>query len=341
MDNNLQIADLGENRLIELIEDLIFQKTGKALLRDDSFFSDISYKSLNKKLVLNSDMLVAESDVPPLMNYYQIGKKSVIMNISDLIVKGVKPKAIILSLGLPKEMKKQEFMELIDGVIDISIEFNMDYIGGDINESKDLIISPTVIGFIKPSKIIYRTGIQVGDILVSNNKFGLTGVGFDILLKRRGKPENYLEYQKSIMSVLEPKISSKEAYILTKKKLASASIDSSDGLYKSLEDLIISNPNIGFEIDFNEDLIGKEAVKYSREFNKPLEELVFNGGEEFIHLFIIKKKNIDKAQKQIKSKDGKIFKIGKVIAEKGIFISKDGKNRLITNYGFEHFVNRT
>ncbi|MFX1529924.1 MAG: thiamine-monophosphate kinase [Promethearchaeota archaeon] len=337
MNKNLQIGNLGENKLIKLIEDLILKKTGKVLLRDDSFFFNPKSRNLHDKLVLNSDMLVFTTDVPPLMNYYQTGKKSVIMNISDLIVKGVEPRGIIMSLGLPKELKKEEFIDIINGIIDCSMKFNLGYIGGDINETKELIINPTVFGFKNPSDIIFRNGMKIDDILVVNNKFGLTGVGFDILLNKNGDLESFPDYKRSIMSVLEPDSSGREALILSEKKLATSSIDSSDGLSKSLRDLILSNPNLGFEITFNDNLIDQEALKYSQEFNLPLEDLVFNGGEEFIHLFTITERNFSKAKKEMQTRGGKLFRIGKVISGEYIYILEENKRSELKSYGFEHF----
>lgn len=337
MKNNPKIGNLGEIKLIKLIEELVLQKTGKELLSDDSFFFDFKNKNLNGNIVLNSDMLVSTTDVTPLMNSYQIGRKSVVMNISDLLVKGVKPRVIIVSFGLPKELKKHEFIDLVNGIIDCSVKFELDYIGGDINETKELIINPTVFGFKNPSAIIYRKGIKLGDILVTNNKFGLTGVGFDILLNRKGDYQDFPNYTRSIMSILEPEISGNEAFILSERNLATASIDSSDGLSKSLQDLMLSNPNLGFEINFNEDLIDAEAIQYSKEFNISLEKLVFTGGEEFIHLFTIDPKDFNTAQKEIQSKGGQIFKIGKVISEDYVVIIKEGKKKEIKSYGFEHF----
>jgi thiamine-monophosphate kinase len=337
MKNNTQIENLGEIKLIKLIEELVLKKTGKVLLPDDSFFFDLQDLKSDKYIVLNSDMLVSSTDAPIIMNSYQIGRKSVIMNISDLIVKGVIPEGLIISFGLLKDLKKQDFKDLINGIIDCSLKFDMDYIGGDINETKELIINPTVFGFKSPSAIIYRKGIKVGDILVANNKFGLTGVGFDILLNKKGNFKEFPNYYRSIMSVLEPEIPGNEAFILSDGKLATASIDSSDGLFKSLKDLMISNPNLGFEIDFNESLIDREAIKYSNEFNTSLEELVLNGGEEFIHLFTIDPKDYNNAQKEIQSKGGQIFRIGKVISKESIVIFKEGEKKEIKNYGFEHF----
>jgi len=333
MNKDLRIGNL----LIKLIEDLILKKTGKVLLRDDSFFFNPKSRNVDDKLVLNSDMLVFTTDIPPLMNFYQTGKKSVIMNISDLIVKGVEPRGMIISLGLPKELKKEEFIDIINGIIDCSVKFNLRYIGGDINETKELIINPTVFGFKNPSDIIFRNGLHLDDILVVNNKFGLTGVGFDILLNRNGDLESFPDYRRSIMSVLEPNISGNEALILSEKKLATSSIDSSDGLSKSLHDLILSNPNLGFEIAFNDNLIDQEALKYSQEYNIPLVNLVFNGGEEFIHLFTIAERNFSKAKKEIQTRGGKLFRVGKVISGEYIYILEENKRSELKAYGFEHF----
>ena len=337
MNNNPQIGNLGEFRLIKLIEDLVSRKTGKELIRDDSFFYDLKDKDLDKNLILNSDMLVSTTDIPTQMNSYQIGRKSVIMNISDLIVKGVTPRGIIISLGLPNQLKRDDFINLINGIIDSCIKFNIDYIGGDINETKEIIINPTIFGFKNPSTVIYRKGLETDNLLVANNRFGLTGVGFDILLNKNADPSIFRNYERSIMSVLEPEIPGQEAFILSQHNFVTSSIDSSDGLAKSLTDLMLSNPKYGFEIDFNEDLIDPEASRYSQEFKVPLEKLVFNGGEEFIHLFTINPKSFDAAQKVVNANGGQIFKIGKVISEGKIYFLKENEKFELKSRGFEHF----
>ncbi len=340
MKNNSHIGSLGEIKLIKLIEELVLKKTRKVLLSDDAFFFSIKDENLDDNIVFNSDMLVSSTDVPPQMSSYQIGRKSVIMNVSDLVVKSVKPRGIIISLGLPKDFRKGDFIDLITGIIDCCVKYDLDYIGGDINETKELIINPTVFGFKNPSDIIYRKGIKPGNILVVNKKFGLTGVGFNILLDKSGDIKDFKDYERSIRSVLEPDIPGNEAYILSKKKFATSSIDSSDGLSKSLQDLMLSNPKLGFEIFFNEDLIDLEAIQYTKEFDISLEKLVFNGGEEFNHLFGLDPKDFSAAQKAIKAKGGQIFKIGNVISKETIHFLKEGKVKELNSYGFEHFSKR-
>jgi len=337
MINNKQIKTLGESELIKIIEEKVFSKLGKILIRDDSFFFDIFKDNDQKSIVFNTDMFVSTTDAPNQMNFYQMGRKAILMNISDLIVKGVIPQGIIISLGLLDDLKISQFLELLDGMIDSCKTWNMDLLGGDINRTDEIVINPTVFGFKNPSEIIYRRGIQIGDILIANEKFGLTGVGFDILLNKKGNFNDFSTYKRAIKSVLEPDDIGIEAYILAKNKFATSSIDSSDGLAKSLRDLMLSNPNVGFKIDLNENLIDKEALVYSKEYSIPIEKLVFEGGEEFIHLFTIHPKNLNLAKSVIKEGGGKIFEIGKVISEEKIYFLKNNKKIELKSKGFEHF----
>jgi len=336
MNSNNSIAKVGEIQLIKIIEDLIFKETNESLIRDDAFFFE-SQESFNS-IVFNSDMFVSSTDAPIEMNYFQMGRKSVIMNISDLIVKGVKPIGIIISLGLPDDLLISQFKSLIKGIISSSKSWNLSYLGGDLNNSKDVIINPTVFGFKDPKKIIPRKGLKDGDLLVINGKFGLTSVGFDILLNKRGNINDFRRYERSIRSVLEPDILGIEAYILSENELASTSIDSSDGLVKSLRDLMRSNKGFGFEIEINKDLMDSEAIAYSNEFQIPLEELIFNGGEEFIHIFTIPLRKYKEAVKLVESNGGVLIKIGQIIPEEKIYFILDKNKKIeVSKIGYEHF----
>ncbi len=337
MNDKIPINKIGEVGLIEIIEGLVIEKTGNELLRDDSSFYDFKNLKSENCVILNTDMFVSSTDAPKQMTYYQMGRKSVLMNLSDLIVKGINPQGIVISLGLPPNLKLLDFKELINGILDYCVKWDLNYIGGDLNKTHDIIINPTVFGIGTRSNIIYREGIEVGDYLVANGKFGLTGVGFNILLKRKSSLDDFPSFKRSILSVLEPEDLGREGLILAENKLATASIDSSDGLAKCLTELMISNSNIGFEIELNKELIDDESLKYSQECNIPIEGLVFDGGEEFIHLFTINPNNFNDTKKLVEAQGGQLFKIGQTISEEKIYIKKAGKRTELKNRGYEHF----
>ena len=338
MSASTKLKELGEKKLIRIIEDIIFQKTGNYLLKDDSFFYKVDNFSPEKVMVFNSDMFVSTTDAPKKMTFYQMGRKAILMNISDLVVKGVHPVGAFISIGLPPNLDVQSFREIIEGVVDYCCKWNVSYIGGDMNMTNEIIISPTVFGFEDPTKIIYRKGVDTGDILVITSKFGLTGVGFEILLNRYKDFNKFSSYERSIQSVLVPFLDDKIAFILAENQLSTASIDSSDGLARSLRELMVSNPGIGFDINLNDNLVDDEARSFSNVNDVPLEDLIFNAGEEFIHVFTIAPSNYEKAKRIINSKNGKIFAIGKVNSEGKIYIIYENKRKELQSKGFEHFI---
>ena len=99
-----------------------------------------------------------------------------------------------------------------------------------------------------------------------------------------------------------------------------------------------SNPNKGFEINFNSDLIASLALDYSKEFSINLEDLVFNGGEEFIHLFSVPPNKLEIAKRLIEAKGGTLINIGKVISDKNVYLIKKQKREKLQCFGYEHFT---
>ena len=133
MSDEKTVSNIGESRLIEIVEEIIHEVTGKSLVRDDSFFFNLnnvlpSIDNGEKIAVFNSDMFVSSTDAPFQMDHYQMGKKSIVMNVSDVIVKGIVPKGIIISLGLPKNMRLEDFKNLMKGIVDRCKIFDLEYI---------------------------------------------------------------------------------------------------------------------------------------------------------------------------------------------------------------------
>ncbi len=337
-----KVEDLREKGVINLIRSLLFEKNKKIPPLDDAFFYHLPFKQSTSseqslQFGCNSDMLVSSTDVPSQMEFFQIGRKAVIMNVSDLIVKGITPKFIIISLGLPRDMLITDLRALIEGIMCECEKLKIEYLGGDVNETLELIVNPTVFGSNKKGEIITRAGIKENDIVLINKKFGLNGVGFDIILKKEANHNLMEKYQKSTKSVLKPSDLGYEALYLSELKVANSSIDSSDGLLRSLMDLMQSNPGIGFELNLDKNLVEKEAFEYAKEYNVSIEDLVLKGGEEFSHIFTLNPERWDISLKKIQSKGGTLLKVGKVISEEKIYVIINGEKKEIRFGGFEHF----
>ncbi|MEM2319789.1 MAG: thiamine-phosphate kinase [Candidatus Bathyarchaeia archaeon] len=324
-------TSVGEREIIQI---LLERFKGNVKTMPIPFGDDVSAYPLSKGrlAVLKTDMLVGKTDVPPGMSLWQAARKAVVMNVSDFAAKGVEPRAMLVSLGLPRGLTVEEIREIGEGLSCGAREYGMDILGGDTNEASDLVISLSVFGVAKKGEIILRRGARPGDILAVTGMFGKASAGLKILLEGLEAPESIR--RPLIESVYMPRARLKEGLALKSTGAATASIDSSDGLAWSLHEISRAS-GVGFLVD--NPPVAPEAAKFA-EINglDPL-ELAFYGGEEYEFVLTVKPELWDKAREAVEKADGSLIKIGKATAERRVLLTVDGEKRAVEPRGWEHF----
>jgi thiamine-monophosphate kinase len=321
---------LGERKIIEIIQSRLDVMPKMPIpFGDDVSAYDIGNGNL---AVLKTDMLVDKTDVPPGMSLWQAARKAIVMNVSDFAAKGVKPLAILVSLGLPRKPTEKDIEEIGDGLNAGAREYGTYIIGGDTNEASDLVISLSVFGTTKKNMLMLRSGAKPGDLVAVTGFFGKTSAGLKILLDNLEAPQKIRG--PLVDSVLMPYARLKEGLALSKTKAVTASIDSSDGLAWGLHEIAKAS-NVGFLIS---SLPTAEGVERFAKVNKlDLLELTLYGGEEYELVLTMKPKLWKKAEKAVERVGGKLFRIGKATAEKQVLLEIDGKSHVIEPRGWEHF----
>ncbi|GAB4323020.1 MAG: thiamine-phosphate kinase [Promethearchaeota archaeon] len=331
------VEDVGERELIRQIWSIVTPHNHAPLaLNDDAFVFPLDSFDGHRALVLNTDMLVGKTDVPRQMTPYQAGKKAVVMNASDLAVKGVLPRAMVVALGIPRSWKVGEVKELVRGMNDKCDQFGVQYLGGDLNESDDLVVAPSMFGVAARDRLLSRGGARPGDILVVNGELGLTGVGFRVLLRGEGSSS---EFPRSVASILEPDVRIADGVKLAEEGLATASIDSSDGFHACLEELS-SESGVGFEVDGGSLPVAEEASRFAEEFGDDplLNELVFHGGEEFVHVFTIPPENWEAAASAASEVGGQLFGVGTVTKRRALVVKWGSLVEPLPRGGWRHWA---
>jgi thiamine-monophosphate kinase len=278
--------------------------------------------------ILKCDMLVGRTDVPKGMSLRQAARKAVVMNVSDLASKGVQPRAVMVSLGLPRSTTTRDVEEIAQGLDEGAREYGAYVIGGDTNECDDLVIACYLFGTAERDKIVQRNGARTGDLVAVTGEFGNTLAGLKLL-------ESGTEISSSLSgtlltSVYFPKARLKEGIALARARALTASMDSSDGLAWSLYEIARAS-SVGIELDSVP--ISKAALDYARIAGLDPADLALYGGEEFELVVCLRKSAAKRALSAAKS----LSIVGRVTRNSGtVTLLRDGNHVPVEPRGWEH-----
>ena len=315
------MTKLDENKIIEIFQTKLGNK---------KFISeDVEVFTLGKtKIVAKTDTMVESTDIPKKMKLSDAARKSVIACVSDFAAKGIKPEYGIISINLPKSISRIKIDSIANGFKKACKEYGISIIGGDTNAGKEIVFNVCIFG--NSNSIITRRGSKEGDLIFVTGPFGYTSVGLDILLNNKNQKSNFIE--KAIKSVTNPK--PKLIYGLKNKKYFSSSMDSSDGLSTTLNEMSKQSKQ---KFVINKIPSNKDLENYIRKQKMNLNSTVFHGGEEYEFVFTVPakhKKTIIKNSKVLKTP---IVEIGYVTSGKGVYLKDGNRNILLKDLGWKHF----
>jgi len=324
------ITELGEKKVIKSIIDCLDKMPDMPI----PFGDDVSAVELDRGrlVVVKTDMLVGKTDVPPGMSLRQAARKAVVMNISDFAAKGVRPLAVLSSLGLPRSCTDEDVRQIGLGLNEGAREYGTYIIGGDTNEASDLVISCSLLGICGGRLLVKRSGAKPGNLVATTGPFGKTAAGLRILIEGLHAPKGLREALTE--AVLLPRARLREGLALAKTGALTASIDSSDGLAWSLHELSEAS-NVGFTVDSVP--VAPEAMEFAESHGLDPLELSLYGGEECELVVTVRPELCGKASKALAAFGSTLMWIGRATEEKKIELKMNGETRSVERRGWEHF----
>lgn len=325
--NGMSRVKIGEREAITLLTKRFYSRPPLPL----DFADDVAAFALSSErwVVLKTDMLVGSTDMPPGMKLWEAARKAVVSTVSDFAAKGVKPRGLLISLGLTAPADYSMVDEIAKGLSKGAKEYGCRIIGGDTNQSSDLVIDCVGFGLAGPAEIIRRDGAKAGDIVAVTGKFGKTAAGLRILLSK--KKELAQRFPELVRSVLRPVARLEVGLKLARTHSATSSIDSSDGLAWSLYEIARSS---GVGIRLENLPVASEAAVFAKYRKLDASELALYGGEEYELVITVDKDRFDSVKKKIPS----LTHIGRVRAGDGdVTRSIGGREVEVQARGWEHF----
>jgi thiamine-monophosphate kinase len=269
---------VGSERLDQIGERTIINEILAARYGDsngDYFGNDCAIVSTNFS---PSSLVVATTDPCPepmasLLGFDDLfywGWLLATINLSDIAAAGATPSGLLTSLILPNDTLVEHFLRLLEGIDECCRQSETKVVGGNIKEGPNLILSATAFGVCERELLLSRRGCKPGDLIVVIGDVGLFWAG--VVAKRK---EIYTgDYELRLLgNVLTPRPKVKIGQLVATRRLLSACIDNSDGLYPSLVQLAEANKlqmhlnldgvNVPDEVNFVSDQTGIEAIRFA------------------------------------------------------------------------------
>ena len=223
-------------------------------------------------IVISQDSLVEDVHFSKhMMSPYQIGYKSVMVNLSDIAASGAKPAYLTVALSLPKQIKDDAVIDFYEGAKYALENLDVEIVGGDITGSDKLYISISVIGKTLNRKISSRSHAKIGHKIITSGVHGSSAAGLRILqndlepdkdlIKAHLMPVAQIDFAKQISEQIQ------EDY---------AMMDTSDGLFDALFK-IGSASECTMSVDFERILYDPKIKEYFSDYK----DLILFGGEDY------------------------------------------------------------
>ncbi len=295
-------------------------------LNDDVFFDK------NKKLVISVDTYNEGYHYLNFKNPYLVIKKIIRSSISDLYCKGVTPKYIFISGSGDKKHFSIRNLKLISKSInEEQKKFNILLSGGDTVNSKKSSFSVTTLGYSK--NIVKRNSTNLGDDIYVTGNLGDSYVGLNILKKKitmSKKMNNYFtsKYYKPDLPV------NIHSYL---SKIATSSLDISDGLISDLKKLV-NEQKFGFNLFINNLPISKNLKSYLTKNNKKVINYV-SKGDDYQIIFSSSKKNRSYIKNLSKRINQKITLIGTITNQSHVYRIINNE-KLLKSLNYEGYLHK-
>ena len=189
---------------------------GDTLYSMDAFFEDVHFKR-------------------EWMSMAQIGRKAMLINLSDAIAMNAQPQFALVTVSLPKDISNTEIDELTQSLESTAKEYGCEIIGGDTVGGDKLHLSITIIS--KSDDPLLRTGLEEGDLLAYTGTLGESKRDLDTLYRGEKISDNSRFFEPTLRA----------EFIEKSRPFLRVGMDISDGLYCDTNKLLDIN-KYGFNI---------------------------------------------------------------------------------------------
>lgn len=233
--------------------------------------------------VLTIDMLHEKTDFPPGTSRYTAGWRAVGVSLSDIAAMGAEPTAAVAAYGSP-DFEESALESFVQGAKDVSAAVDTTYVGGDLDQHEEFTVATAAVG--RASDPVPRTGASQDEVVCVTGTLGRSAAAIRAFQAGAiGLANDLFQFT--------PRVAAGR----TLAEFATAMMDSSDGLARSLHQLG-DQSDVGFRIDGPAVPIHEELEPYLGLGTDPLEEAI-TFGEDFELVCTLPEDTLDSAREAV------------------------------------------
>jgi thiamine-monophosphate kinase len=333
----MKIKDLGEEGLLKLLLGR-FKSSNKDIIVPPGDDAAVVKFSVGKYCAFTTDLLIENVHFNlKTTSPFDLGYKSLAVNLSDLAAMSAIPKFAQIGLGIPGETEVDFLEKFYDGFLSCADKFETSITGGDVSMSEKFLVSVTAIGEVDYSSITRRSDAKIDDVICVTGNLGSSAAGLKLLNEPSKFSGLSVKSKDELISAhLKPFPRVKEALAISKIGV-NAMEDISDGLAADLRH--ICELSGAGAVVFEKSLPTSAAFKEFCELRgRKCVDLAFRGGEDYELLFTASSESAEKITKQLNLLGVDMSVVGKILPEEtGIYIERaDGQKEALTG-GYNHF----
>jgi thiamine-monophosphate kinase len=332
------LKDVGEFGLIHRIDDLLkregVQAPGLTLgIGDDT----ASFKARSGYEILVTCDAVVEGrhflsrHITPM----DLGRRCMMLNISDIGAMGGQPLYALISLGLKNETLVTDIEDMYRGFLAELHPFGASIIGGNLTKSGDgIFIDITLIGEVEEGRAVRRSGARPGDVILVSGYPGHSAAGLQLLVQSLVSEDHPL-----VRAYNKPSHRAREGRAVALTACATAMIDTSDGFLGDLGH-ICEESKVGALLVQKKFPVSHELREAAKILNKGPYEFFLGDSDDYQLIITCGAKDADRIRSAIAlTYDGPVTEVGEVTtADQGFrLLLADGSEQMFSAKGWNHF----
>ena len=286
---------------------------------------------VGQALAVSTDSLHAGVHFPLDTDPYDIGWKSLAVNLSDLAAMGAQPAWATLAISVPSE-ELDWLQQFSAGFFTLADQHQLALIGGDTTRGP-LSITVTVHGFVPFAQALRRDRAQVGDIVAVTGTFGDAGRALQHALHEHAIAD--VADASTLLTRLNRPTPRVEVG-LALRSICHAAIDVSDGLAQDLQHMLMAS---GVSAELQLEQIPLSAA-LSRQTSNQISALRFalQSGDDYELCLTCPPANWPAAQAAAAACGVPMTAIGQIVAGPSVLqLSLHGQPFALDGRGYDHF----